>query len=139
MSVLNDDAKDVYDQVTAEVSIVEGIDRVQCAILDHLLDREGVRVVTRYHANTVAEDEGAEDSRRLDHDVVIEEDGKDSTNQGHADLKCPVASEAFSDDFVHKSAVENHTKSEATPTSNGKGADFGELLEYEAKDKSDKN
>lgn len=117
MSVLNDEAKDVHDQVAAQVCIVDRVDRIQGAILDHLLDGERVWVVPDHHADAVAEDEGAEDSRRLDHDVVVEEDGKDSTYQGHADLKGPVASEASTNELVHKSVVENETQSEATPTS----------------------
>ena len=105
MSVLNEHTKDVKDEVSSHVSIVNGIDRAQLTVFDKLLDCERIGVVAGNHSNSIAENERTEKGCCLNKDVIIETDSKGATDKSNSDLPCPVSCLASTNCFVHKGVV----------------------------------
>ena len=131
MFVLNDEAGDVEYEVAAEVGIVQGVDVVEGPMLDHLLDSEWVRVVTRHHADAIHGQEGPEDGSTLNDNVVVQEVSEDAHHEGAADVERPVATRGTPDNLICKGVVKDETQSEPTPACQHEGAHLRVLLEDE--------
>ena len=90
VSVLNNAPEDVEDNVSTEVCIVEGVNIIESAMLNHFLDGEWIGVVSSDETHTIHGDERAENGSALDDYVVVEEVCEASHDKRACDNEAPV-------------------------------------------------
>ena len=139
VTILNHTSKDVHQNVATKVGIEDGIDAVKLSMVDQFNNREWVLIASCDHTDSVDEEEGAEEGSRLNEDVIIEEEGEHSKDEGHSNHEAPITHLAVTDKFVDTSVVGDEAKCEAAPAGETEGSELGEFLEDEAENEADED
>ena len=95
--------------------------------------------MTGNHSDTIAEDVGTKEGGSLNQNMIIETNGKSSTDKGHSNLPGPVAGSASTNNLVHESVIKNESESEAAPASQSKGSNLSEFLENKSENETSDN